>query len=141
MALFGGKKKEVKAKRQRRLYFCCCFSEPRESLLVRLQKHDMLVVSFLHLRITEKATVKADAGKCVCFEIANDANKTTVSQAIKTMYNVIPVRVNITPRNPGKKHMSRGKMGFTQGVKAYVYIKKGRKSKSYNSTDSLSTKP
>ena len=61
------------------------------------------------------------------FEIANDANKTTVSQAIKTMYNVIPVRVNIT-RNPGKKHMSRGKMGFTQGVKkAYVYIKKGEK--------------
>ncbi len=78
-------------------------------------------------RITEKATVKADADNVYVFEIAENANKTTVRQAIAAMYNVVPVKVSIA-RNPGKTRFARGKMGTTSGIKkAYVYVKKGEK--------------
>lgn len=78
-------------------------------------------------RITEKATVKADAENVYVFEVAQSANKTTVSQAIASLYKVTPVRVNIT-RNPSKKIFYRGKSGVTGGVKkAYVFVKKGEK--------------
>lgn len=124
MALFGGKKKEAVTKAPKAKVVSVA-SVSKTTGQAPAMPHAGQVI--LAPRITEKATVKADAENVYVFEIANTANKTTVRQAIKSMYNVVPTRVNIT-RNPGKKHMSRGKMGFTQGVKkAYVYVKAGEK--------------
>ena len=78
-------------------------------------------------RITEKATLKADAENVFVFEIAEDATKQQVSNAVASIYNVRPVKIAIV-RNPKKNVYYRGHFGVTAGVKkAYVYLKKGEK--------------
>lgn len=78
-------------------------------------------------RITEKATMKADVENVFVFEIAQSANKVSVSRAVRSLFNVQPLRVSIA-RNPSKKVISRGKVGHVSGIKkAYVYLKKGDK--------------
>lgn len=81
----------------------------------------------LRPRITEKATHMADTANVYVFEIAQNANKTTVSQAVNALYKVIPVKVSIA-RNPSKTIFRRGRAGVVSGVKkAYVYLKKNDK--------------
>ena len=125
MALFGKKKVEEKAVKEPKAKAVSAAPAKKSNGQAPAMPHPTHVI--LVPRITEKATVKADAENVYVFEIAGDANKTTVSQAIKSMYNVVPVRVNIA-RTPGKKLFRRGKLGFKSGVKkAYVYVKKGEK--------------
>lgn len=81
----------------------------------------------LRPRITEKATMKAETENVYVFEIATDANKVSVRQAVAAMYKVTPTRVSIA-YNPSKKVFRRGHRGVVSGVKkAYVYLKKGDK--------------
>lgn len=77
-------------------------------------------------RITEKANILA--GKNIhTFEVAENATKKQVSEAVKVFYKVIPIKVTIT-RNPAKEVFVRGKKGKKAGVKkACVYLKKGDK--------------
>lgn len=78
-------------------------------------------------RITEKAAVSAELSNAYVFEISKTANKISVSQAIKSLYNVSPRKVNIV-KLPAKKVMHKGKSGKTNSVtKAYVYLNKGEK--------------
>jgi large subunit ribosomal protein L23 len=75
-------------------------------------------------RITEKAAISAEKGKYV-FEIHSSATKASVKAAVKELYKVTPVSVNIA-RTPSKKVFVRGKAGVKKGViKAYVTLKKG----------------
>ncbi len=61
------------------------------------------------------------------FQIAPDATKKEVMEAIKIYYKVTPVKVNIV-KNPAKDVFIRGKKGTKAGVKkAFVYLKKGDK--------------
>ena len=54
-------------------------------------------------------------------------NSDKIKKAIKEIYKVAPVRVNITRVQP-KKLMRRGKPGVQQGgKKAVVFLKKGDK--------------
>ncbi len=77
-------------------------------------------------RVTEKATIATDKNQYV-FEVSGRASKISVAKAIKDIYGVTPIRVNIT-RNPGKTKFVRGKVGHTSGVKkAVVFLKKGDK--------------
>lgn len=79
-------------------------------------------------RITEKATLQAEKGVYV-FEIAPDATKRNVAEAIKVFYKVTPVKVNIT-KIPSKNIFSRARRQRGKkagGRKAYVYLKKGDK--------------
>lgn len=81
----------------------------------------------LRPRITEKATLKADAENVFVFEIAQNATKLNVRKAVASIYNIIPTKISIA-RNPSKKVFSRGKRGVVPGVKkAYVYLKEGDK--------------
>lgn len=77
-------------------------------------------------RITEKAAYAADKN-VYTFDIAPRAGKLEVSKAVKAIYNVTPVRINIlsvpTKRVYRQKHT--GVKGG--GKKAYVYLKKGDK--------------
>lgn len=78
-------------------------------------------------RITEKSGLQAESSNIYTFEVTAKANKKNVSKAIKEIYKVTPVKVNIT-NLPAKKVFSRGKTGRTSGVKkAVVYLKKGDK--------------
>ncbi len=77
-------------------------------------------------RITEKASV-VSAQNVYTFEISKDATKSLIKKAIKEIYNVTPVRVNMLSI-PSKKVMSRGKPGVKKGSrKAYVQLKDGDK--------------
>lgn len=80
-------------------------------------------------RITEKATflAGADTGGVYTFEVTSRANKSLVASAIKTLFKVTPVKVNIVNTKP-KTVFKRGKKGVIGGIKkAMVYLKKGDK--------------
>lgn len=73
--------------------------------------------------ITEKASVLAEKNVYV-FEVDKRANKITVRQAIKEIYKVDPVKINIV-NSPSKRVFSRGVKGVKSGKKkALVYLKK-----------------
>ncbi|MBU1046364.1 50S ribosomal protein L23 [Patescibacteria group bacterium] len=77
-------------------------------------------------RVTEKATISAEDNVYV-FDVAIDSNKIQIKEAIKHLYNVEPVKVNIVSI-PAKKIVYRGKKGVkARGKKAYVYLKEGDK--------------
>lgn len=80
----------------------------------------------LRPRITEKATFLAEAN-VHAFEIASDATKKEVTEAIKAFYKINPIKVRVV-KNPAKKVFIKGKKGIKAGVKkAYVYLKKDDK--------------
>lgn len=73
--------------------------------------------------ITEKAEVMR-AANVYAFEVDDRANKTLVAKAMKEIYGVVPVKVNILNR-PGKSKRNKYGVGFRPGMKkAYVYLKK-----------------
>ena len=77
-------------------------------------------------RVTEKSSWSAEKNAYV-FNINPASNKKQVAQAIKEIYGVTPVKVNITSI-PSKKVFSRGVSGTKSGgKKAIVYLKKGNK--------------
>ena len=76
--------------------------------------------------ITEKATIISEQNKYV-FEVAQRANKDQISQAIKAIYNVVPLKVNIVNVR-GKERRLRLGTGFTSAwKKAIVTLKDGDK--------------
>ncbi|MCK9344750.1 MAG: 50S ribosomal protein L23 [Candidatus Pacebacteria bacterium] len=76
--------------------------------------------------ITEKAAILAEKGTYV-FEVAKNTNKIEIAKAIKALYNVTPVRVNIV-NLPATRVFVRGKNGVKSGVrKALVTLKSGDK--------------
>lgn len=77
-------------------------------------------------RITEKATQVAD-NNVYTFNIDVSATKTQVKEAIKALYKVTPVKINIVNIR-ARKVFIRGKRGTEAGGrKAYVFLKKGDK--------------
>ena len=76
--------------------------------------------------ITEKATIISEQNKYV-FEVAQKANKDLVFKAIKSIYNVEPVKVNIVNVR-GKERRLRLGTGYTSAwKKAIVTLKDGDK--------------
>lgn len=74
-------------------------------------------------RIAEKAAILAE-NKVYSFIVSQRANKTEIKKAIKAIYGVDPIKVNII-NIPSKKVISRGKIGVKSAKKkALVYLKK-----------------
>lgn len=77
-------------------------------------------------RITEKATFGIERGVYV-FDVAPDANKKQIKEAIQLAYNVTPTKVRVT--TVAKKNVRNMRTGIkgvkSGGKKAYVYLKKG----------------
>lgn len=83
--------------------------------------------ALLGMRVTEKASVLSESSSVYTFNVSQDANKNSVSEAIEKLYKVTPVKVHIT-NIPAKRVFVRGKSGVKKGGrKAYVYLKKGEK--------------
>jgi len=79
-------------------------------------------------RVTEKGAYLAEAG-AYAFNVAKNANKKSIADAIKEIYKVSPRKVTLLAI-PRKRVMTRGtnRMGQTAGgKKAYVFLKKGDK--------------
>ncbi len=77
-------------------------------------------------RITEK-TVKQGDRNVFTFTVARSATKFQVRDAIKALYSVTPVKVNIVNKAPASRLSgSKNRMVKVAGYKkAYVYLKKG----------------
>lgn len=109
MALFRTKKKEKKEVKKKE---------------VKLSSGLEYVIK--NPRITEKAAYSAEKNAYV-FNVDPKANKEQIALAIKKIYKVEPVKVNIS-KIPSKKKFIRGNWGLKKGgKKAYVYLKKGDK--------------
>ncbi len=78
------------------------------------------------LRITEKAVKQGDQN-VYTFNVRRDATKFLVRDAVKALYNVTPVKVNIVNKKPAHRLSgSKNRMVKVAGAKkAYVYLKKG----------------
>lgn len=78
-------------------------------------------------KVTEKAGIKAESQNVYTFEVHKDATKPKIAEAIKKIYKVTPIKVNIV-NLPAKKVFQRGKSGSKKAVKkALVFLKKGDK--------------
>ena len=77
-------------------------------------------------RVTEKAAYLGEVG-VYAFNVAKDATKKQIADAVKEIYQVTPRKVTLVAI-PRKRVMTRGanRMGMTAGgKKAYVHLKKG----------------
>ena len=87
-------------------------------------KEERLSHVIIRPRITEKASHQS-GGNSYTFDIDERANKLTVRDALREVYGVTPVKVNIVRIKP-KMRMLRGKRGMTRGgKKALVFLKEG----------------
>ena len=80
----------------------------------------------IQARVTEKAVRQNDAN-VYTFIVAKHATKYTIADAVKALFKVTPVKVNIVNKSP-RQFMSRskGRTLHENGMKkAYVYLKKG----------------
>ncbi len=79
-------------------------------------------------RITEKGAYLAEQGAYV-FNVAQDATKSAVAEAVREVYKVTPRKVTLA-RVPSKRVQTRGTNRFGKtagGKKAFVFLKKGEK--------------
>jgi len=77
-------------------------------------------------RITEKGAYLSEHS-CYVFNVAKNANKHEIAEAVRTIYKVTPRSVRVVTV-PSKRVRTRNtnRMGATAGgKKAYVYLKKG----------------
>ncbi|SEA97105.1 50S ribosomal protein L23 [Rubrimonas cliftonensis] len=75
--------------------------------------------------ITEKATMASEAG-AVVFEVAKDANKTEIKQAVEALFGVKVKAVN-TALQKGKVKRFKGRLGVRNDrKKAYVTLEDGQ---------------
>lgn len=77
-------------------------------------------------RITEKAVGKNEKN-VYTFVVRRDATKYDVADAVKALYSVTPVKVNIVNKSPRQyKSRSKNRVVTEKGMKkAYVYLKSG----------------
>jgi large subunit ribosomal protein L23 len=117
MALFG-KKKEVKKESAKKV-------EKVDVSLAQATDRNLSSV-IVAPRLTEK-TVGLGERNVYTFVVRRDANKYQVRDAVKALYNVTPVKVNIVNKKPAERMVgSRNRTKHVAGMKkAYVYLKKG----------------
>lgn len=79
-----------------------------------------------HARITEKATMHADA-KVYTFDISDRATKRDIIRAVFQIYKVTPKKIRtVSIVKKEVRHARTGKTGMKGGgKKAYVYLKSG----------------
>ena len=135
MALFGKKKEEGRAKAEDKASGKAASVKTEE---VSGSQANKAVVSpeliaeknvssvIIKPRITEKAALSIDRN-VYTFIVRRDATKYSVLEAIKSVYNVTPVKIHIVNKKP--RHYTsraRGRRMLEKGMKkAYVYLKEG----------------
>jgi large subunit ribosomal protein L23 len=81
--------------------------------------------------VTEKGVTKKDSEQTLCFEVAKDANKTQIRQAVQTLFKVKVAGVR-TATTAGKLRRRGRFSGYrSDWKKAYVKLKAGEKMPEY----------
>ncbi len=121
MAIF---KKEKKAEAEAEVPLVSGKKEVKKTATAQSVSRSALEGVLRRPHITEKASTLAEKNVYV-FEVDKRANKVVIKQAIKDIYKVDPIKVNIV-NSPSKMVMVKGKKGVKSGKKkAIVYLKKG----------------
>ena len=117
MALFG-KKKEIKKESEKVV-------EKSNAPKALGTDHNLSSV-IVSPRLTEKSVNLGD-NNVYTFNIRRDSTKFQVRDAVKSLYNVTPMKINIVNKKAAKRMVgSRGREKHVAGMKkAYVYLKKG----------------
>ncbi len=127
MALFGKNKETEEDKQEDNSIVATKVTEVvKEQKAPKLTAGRNLSAVIIRPRITEKAAIGME-NNVYTFEIHKDATKFDVRDAIKELYKVTPVKVNIVKKAP-RHYVSRmrGRNMMEKGLKkAYVYLKKG----------------
>lgn len=116
MALFG-KKKETKQSAVKKEVVDVSKAQPTDRDLASV---------IVRPRVTEKSVGMSEQN-VYTFVVKRSANKFQVRDAVKALYNVTPVKINIVNKKPAKRMVgSRNRVKHVAGIKkAYVYLKKG----------------
>jgi large subunit ribosomal protein L23 len=81
--------------------------------------------------VTEKGVTKKDGERTLCFEVAVDANKTQIRQAVQSLFKVKVADVR-TSTTAGKLRRRGRFAGYrSDWKKAYVRLKAGEKMPEY----------
>jgi len=81
--------------------------------------------------VTEKGVAKKDAERTLCFQVAVDANKTQIKNAIQSMFKIKVEEVR-TSTTAGKLRRRGRSSGYrSDWKKAYVRLKAGEKMPEY----------
>ena len=81
--------------------------------------------------VTEKGVTKKDDERTLCFEVASEANKTQIRQAVQTLFKVKVEEVR-TSTTAGKLRRRGRYAGYrADWKKAYVKLKAGEKMPEY----------
>ncbi|MCX6786364.1 MAG: 50S ribosomal protein L23 [Candidatus Kaiserbacteria bacterium] len=118
MAIFGDKKKEVKAKKEKSVRV----HHARAMKLSNGIAHEIIRAPWF----SEKSLIVTEKG-IYTFEVPKRATKAEIAGAIKEIYKVEPRKIRIV-NLPGKKKAMRTKRGVgTRAArhKAYVYLNAG----------------
>ncbi len=77
--------------------------------------------------VTEKGVAKKDAEQTLCFEVAPDANKVQVKQAVEKLFKVKVAEVRTATMEGKLRRRGRFSGYRPDWKKAYVRLKKGEK--------------
>ena len=81
--------------------------------------------------VTEKGVTKKDSERTLCFEVAADANKTQIRQAVQTLFKVKVAEVRTTTTAGKLRRRGRFSGYRSDWKKAYVKLKPGEKTPEY----------
>ncbi len=81
--------------------------------------------------VTEKGVTKKDAERTLCFEVAAEANKTEIRNAIQTLFKVKVEDVRTTTTAGKLRRRGRFSGYRADWKKAYVKLKAGEKMPEY----------
>lgn len=85
--------------------------------------------------VTEKTMKASNDNNCVTFRVAKDANKVSIAQAIKEIYNVKPVKVNVVNVHSKKRRVGRYEGNTVAYKKAVVKFAEGEMIDIFNTAD------
>jgi large subunit ribosomal protein L23 len=123
MALFGSKKDTKDKKDKENVEAPAAAKNVGSKPLVTDRNLSAVIVA---PRITEKAVGMSEQN-VYTFVVRPNATKLAVRDAIKSLYNVTPVKVNIVNKKAAKRVKGfSGRTVHDKGIKkAYVYLRKG----------------
>jgi len=130
MSIFGLKsKKDTKKEAVKETAVKSASAKPagKSSALTVSGSFDANTVSvIIRPHVTEKSGTMSQIG-VYTFQVTKNANKSTVSQAVTSLFKVRPVKVAMI-NTPEKKVFVKGRRGTVSGIrKAVVTLKKGDK--------------
>jgi len=131
-ALFGGKKDKSEEEKKKELVKKVSTKKKKTTKKKTkkvsedlIKKADLVNKIILNPVVSEDAMSKTTVGKYV-FKVHPDANKNQVAEAVKALYGVDVVKVNVM-KYKQKNHSFRGRKGKKAGFKkAIVTIKSGQ---------------